>query len=224
MSNAEKLRRVRLSDHRTYLRKRYGYELPPGDDGREDLYEMLLTVSLGDGADRKMRQAIELWAPWMGDDEAEQIIDRINQTPDYQRKRTKRDLGKRWNLTYDERLAWGIRTVDPCDISEEEFLRRRKERKNFLALKRRLAAGRMTRAKYRDSFANSLSRTKPWEAEGKSRAKWYRERASGSETRCEANKASLLQATNPVSQSKSLEGRKRTVVEGRVRKKRSKAA
>ena len=72
MNNAERLRRVRLNDHGRYLRNRYGYELPDGDDGREDLYELLLTISLGDGADRKMRHAIELWAPWMSSEETAQ--------------------------------------------------------------------------------------------------------------------------------------------------------
>ena len=100
-----------LNDHSRYLRNRYGHELPNDDAGRDDLYELLLTISLGDGADRKMRHAIGLWAKWMSRDEIAQHIDGINRTPDYLRKRTARDLGGRWGLTYEERQAWGIRTV-----------------------------------------------------------------------------------------------------------------
>jgi hypothetical protein len=201
-STAERLRRVRLNDHTRYLRNRYGYELPDDDAGRDDLYELLLVISLGEGADRKMRNAIGLWAPWMSGEEANGIIGLINRTPDHLRKRTKHELGQIWGLTYEERQRLGIRTVAPCDLTEEEFQQRRKARKSFLQLKRRLAAGRMTRAQYRDSLANSLSRTKPWEAEGKSRAQWYRLRAKQDETRCGPNKAYLLQASNPVSLSK----------------------
>ena len=60
MTKAERFRRVRLNDHSRYLRNRYGHELPNDDAGRDDLYELLLTISLGDGADRKMRMRIGL--------------------------------------------------------------------------------------------------------------------------------------------------------------------
>ena len=82
MTKAERFRRVQLNDHSRYLRNRYGHELPNDDAGRDDLYELLLTISLGDGADRKMRHAIGLWAKWMSRDEIAQHIDGINRTPD----------------------------------------------------------------------------------------------------------------------------------------------
>jgi hypothetical protein len=146
-----------------------------------------------------MKMAIQIWAGWMADDEAEELIDRINLTPDNLRKRTARDMGERWGLTYEERQTWKIRTVRPCDITEEEFIRRQRGRKYFLELKRRLAAGRMTRAQYRDSLANSLSRTRPWVAEGIGRSTYYRRLKQARETTplsgtgCTPNKACLLQ-------------------------------
>jgi hypothetical protein len=198
LSKEENLRRQRLADHYRYLRGRYGTQLPPDDGGREDLYELLLVISSATCSYRKMKMATQIWAGWMADDEAEQLIDRVNQTPDYLRKRTKQKLGEIWGLTYDERQAWKIRTVRPCDITEEEFLRRQKDRKYFLELKRRLAAGRMTRAQYRDSLANSLSRTKPWVAEGVGRSTYYRRLKQARETTplsgtgSSANEACLL--------------------------------
>ena len=174
MTKAERFRRVQLNDHSRYLRNRYGHELPNDDAGRDDLYELLLTISLGDGADRKMRHAIGLWAQWMSRDEIAQHIDGINRTPDYLRKRTARDLGERWGLTYEERQAWGIRTVAPCDLTEEEFQQRRKDRKNYRQWLRRRSAGASTRAEW--LAANSLSRTKPWAAEDVSRRTWERRR------------------------------------------------
>jgi hypothetical protein len=175
VSKAELVRRIRLNDHTKYLRGRYGYELPNDDAGADDLYELLLVVSLGEGADRKMRHAIELWAPWMNGEEASELIDNVNRTPDHQRKRDQYEQGQIWGLTWEQRKKWGIRTVAPSDLTKEEFQQARKERKSFMQLRRRLAAGRKTRAQYRDSFANSLSRTQPWRAESMTRSKWYRQ-------------------------------------------------
>ena len=200
-SKEEVLRRLRLADHYRYIRGRYGHQLPDDDAGREDLYELLLVISLAAGCYRKMKMAVQIWAPWLGDQEAEELIDQINRTPDRERKRTAVDMGKRWRLTYEERQAWKIRTVRPCDITEEEFLRRQRDRKYFLELIRRLAAGRMTRAQYRDSLASSASRTKPWVKDGISRSQYYRrlkkerETTSPYATRCSANKVNLLKAS-----------------------------
>jgi hypothetical protein len=86
MSGDETIRRLRLGDVQKVLRSRYGHTLPDDDAGREDLHEMLLPISLGDGADRKMHHAIDLWAPWMDADERLALIDRVNRTPTYQRR------------------------------------------------------------------------------------------------------------------------------------------
>lgn len=222
LSPTEAFRRVRLGDHYRYLRGRYPDGLPGDDGGREDLYELLLIISLAAGCYRKMKMAIKNWAGWMSEDEAEQLVDSINRTPDYQRKRTARQMGEIWNLTYAERQSWGIRTVAPCDISEVEFLRRRRDRRNFRALRRRLAAGRMTRAQYRESLRNSLSQTKPWEAECISRRTWERRRKQA-DARCDANKAYLLQATNPASLSKLSGERKMSAEIASDRKSRKQA-
>jgi hypothetical protein len=57
------------------------------------------------------------------------------------------------------------------DFAMERKRRLERERQN----KERRAAGAMLRAEYE---ANSLSRTRPWDAEGISRATWYRRRAA----------------------------------------------
>jgi hypothetical protein len=157
------------------LRNRYGYKLPDDDAGREDLYELLLNVSLGDGADRKMRNAIATWAPWMSGEEASGLIDLINRTPDHQRKRDQYELGQIWGLTWKQRQDWGIRTVAPSDLTKEEFQQARKDRKAWMQWKRRHDCGKLTRAQWLE--ANSLSRTEPWKAEKMSRGKWYRLRS-----------------------------------------------
>ncbi len=56
-------------------------------------------------------------------------------------------------------------------ISKEEKYRRKNETRNAKRIKEARASGVIERAEYE---ANSLSKSKPWEAMGMSRAKWYR--------------------------------------------------
>ena|GEM_PF-2309051 len=176
----EMMRRLRLGDVLKVLRCRYGHTLPDDDAGRDDLRELLLPISLGAEAGRKMENAIEIWAPWMSTDEARRRVDEINRTPPYLRTPTARDLGQRLGLTWKERQSWGIRTIAPCDLTEEELAQRRKLRKEYRRWLRRRRAGGKTRNEY--LVANSISRTKPWEAEGISRPQWYRRRAKRHES------------------------------------------
>ena len=103
MSKAEIMRRLRLGDLQKVLRNHYGHTLPDDDAGREDLFELLLIASLGPEGERKMANAIEVNAPWMGADEASQLTDQINRIPTYLRKRTARELGNRLRVTNHER-------------------------------------------------------------------------------------------------------------------------
>src|SRR5262249_13209363 len=77
LSKEEIVRRLRLADHYRYIRGRYGQQLPDDDAGREDLYELLLVISLAAGCYRKMKMAIQIWAGWMSKEEAEELVDRI---------------------------------------------------------------------------------------------------------------------------------------------------
>lgn len=70
-------------------------------------------------------------------------------------------------LTRDERARLRIKTIRAFDMTREEAERQRREKENA---KRRT----VTRDEYE---ANSLSRTKPWEAEGICRRTWERHRA-----------------------------------------------
>jgi hypothetical protein len=176
-AKSETMRRLRLGDVQKVLRQRYGHTLPDDDAGREDLRELLLPISLGQEAGRKMENAVQVWAPWMNAAEAGQLMDEINRSPVYLRKPTGRELGERLRLTYQERQAWGIRTIAPCDLTDDELLERRKARAAFRKWKRRQAAGTRTRAKYLASFAKSQNKQRPWEQEGISRSQWFARRA-----------------------------------------------
>ena len=75
-AKSETMRRLRLGDVQKVLRWRYGPELPDDDAGRDDLHELFLPGSLGQGDWRKMKNAIEIWAPWMDAGEALEFINR----------------------------------------------------------------------------------------------------------------------------------------------------
>jgi hypothetical protein len=171
----EMIRRLRLGDLRKLLRDRCGPTLPDDDAGHEYLYELLLPVSVGPNAEIKMPNAIEVWAPWMSKQEAAQLIDQIKLTPIHQRKPNAKVLGQRLNLSYAQRQKLGIRTIAACDVTDAgmKLIRKRKRRERE-RLRRRLNGAR-SRAEY---LAASLTKTKPWNLEGISRAKWYRREIS----------------------------------------------
>jgi hypothetical protein len=166
---SEMIRRLRLSNLRKLFRNRYGPTLPDDDAGREDLHELLLPISLGPHADIKMSNAIEVWAPWMHEHEASQIIEQINRTPPRQRKPTARQLGKRLQLTNVERERLKLWTIAPHDMSPQQLLEQRKAKAKARMLKLRQLRGSKPQAA-------SNQRKKPWKIEGISRRTWYRRR------------------------------------------------
>jgi hypothetical protein len=77
------------------------------------------------------------------------------------------DIGEYLRLTDTERTAWGVRTIGGHDVPKRQRLLRRK----------RLARERQQRFRQERGarpHSQSVSRTKPWEAEGISRRTWYR--------------------------------------------------
>jgi hypothetical protein len=174
MASNETIRRLRYGDILKIIRRRYrqsGYVLPDDDAGREDLFELLLPISLGQGGDRKMRLAIGLYAPWMSPQDTEELIDRINLTPDSLRKPSARLLGQRMNLLSHDRKAWRIQTIRPVDMTDAELAEQRLATDRDRKQRRRRKAGSKPREIY---LAKSRTRNKPWERDGISRAQWYR--------------------------------------------------
>jgi hypothetical protein len=166
----EMRRRVRLGDLRRLLRARCGPILPDDDAGREYLHELLLPISVGPYANIKMANAIEIWAPWMPQEEAQSLIDR---TLISQRMPTARQLGERMGLTNAERERLRLKTIAACDLTLEQALQWRKA-------KRRARMRRLRRLRGAMPQATSTNRLRPWEREGISRATWYRRRETDS--------------------------------------------
>jgi hypothetical protein len=176
MKQSEGIRRTRLSDLRRLLNHRYGTSLPDDDAGREDLRELLMPISLGPDPQKRMLNAIGLWASWMPQDEIGLLIEDIERTEPKERKRTAKDLGERMNLTNELRGRLGIRTIAACDLTTEQAAEWRKAKRREQQRKRRAANGAKPRAEYE---RNSINRTKPWIAAGISRATWFRKRETG---------------------------------------------
>ena len=157
---------MRLGDLQKVLRWRYGPTLPDDDAGRDDLRLLLQTISMGQGDWTKLKNAIEIWAPWMNAGEALQLIDEVNRTPDYLRKPKARPLGEKLRLLNSERIRLGLRTIAPIDMTDEQLEEQRRNRKRAREQHRRRAKGSKPRDVY---LANSLSKLRPWQADGISR-------------------------------------------------------
>jgi hypothetical protein len=176
-SKAEIMRRLRLGHVRRLLRARWGPILPDDDCGREDLRELLLAISVGPHAEAKMPKAIEIHAPWMCRAESENLIDQVNRTPIYERKLTAKEVGKRHRVTNQDRERLRLWTIAPCDVTAEQLAEQRKAKKRERMFRLRQKRGRQTRKAC--LAAHSISRNKPWLAEGISRRSWYRKRGTG---------------------------------------------
>jgi hypothetical protein len=170
---SEMMRRLRLGNLRKLFRHRYGPTLPDDDAGREDLRELLLPISVSANAHIKMPNAIEVWAPWMQQQEAIALIDDINRTPRRRRMPTGKQLGKRLHVTNAERERLKLWTIAASDLTAQEVLAWRRAKAKARMRRLRHLHGRKPRAEYE---AASFSRTKPWLALGISRRTWERRR------------------------------------------------
>jgi hypothetical protein len=85
------------------------------------------------------------------------------------------ELGRMLNLMQIERLDPEVmaKNIRPIDKDDAEVAEERKAKKAARKRARRRAAGAVPRSEYE---SNSISRQRPWEAEGISRSTWYRRR------------------------------------------------
>jgi hypothetical protein len=155
---------------------RYGHQLPDDDAGRDDAFVMAHALAWRPNAQRRIPAWLSLNAPWMGSTEAQALTTTVIAKP----IRWSADkLGKRLNLTEADRHRLKITTIGSVDVNKAERLARRQERKRLREQERRRAAGAKSRAEYE---AQSISKAKPWEALGMSRASWYRHQRQTAET------------------------------------------
>jgi hypothetical protein len=174
----ERWRRLRLADLRAlFLWRHRGKVLSHDDDsGIEDLEELLYPISLGRRPKEAMRFEISERAPWV-ETEIEPFIARILNLPRDIRMPKARTLGKRLRVTNEECQWLGISsTIKPFDMTDEDLAEQKRARHRA---RMRAKRERVPRRIYEE---NSLSRRKPWEAEGMTRPTWYRHQRKARET------------------------------------------
>jgi len=122
-----------------------------------------------------MPNTIEVWAPWMQQQEATELVENINRTPRRQRLPSAKQLGKRLRLTNGERERLKLWTIAASDLTPEQA--RAWSKAKAKARKRRLrqSHGSKPRAEYEAASAN---RARPWLALGISRRTWYYRRCT----------------------------------------------
>jgi len=169
------LETMRLREIEAIIRHRHGNGIPDpcGSDDVETCQAYLRAVAFTPNVQDLASWAL-VWAPWATDDVIEAIAAR--------RSRRKRMIGaeavaRLLFVTLAERTALGLRTIGACDVSIEDRRQlavvEKRTRDRARQEQKRRAAGRIPRDSYE---AASVSRLKPWLAEGISRAAWYRRR------------------------------------------------
>ena len=175
--------RLRIGDLNKLFAHRYGgsratYVFPDDDSGLEDL--KILIHSYAWSNPLAIPRIIKIRAPWA---DAEAIISEVDAYPKKWRATT---LGKILNSPERNRKL-RLRTIAPVDMTPEE----RRDYSRILSNGQPTQVsgdevGMKTRAEY---VANTLSRDKPWEAEGISRRTWYRRRTRTAWHKSGRNKA-----------------------------------
>src|SRR5262249_33843760 len=118
--------------------------------------------------------ALTLAAERMGGSVTEDDVEAILERADAMRQcRSADKLARFLGVTYAQRERLGLNTIGSIDVDKRcRTLLRRHKKRRYDERKRR-ARGARPRTEYEES---SLMRAKPWEAEGISRATWYRRR------------------------------------------------
>jgi hypothetical protein len=160
---------------RLYLH-RWGRHLPDDDAGRDDLHLALAYVA---GLEGKIEWAADR-APWLPREDAEALAAEISVAPRWLKARA---LSERLGLTERERIALGIETIRPIDVNDETLAERTRQKDRERKARNRKLAGAPKPI--------PLSQSKPWEAEGISKATWYRRRKASETKSVRDNSLSL---------------------------------
>lgn len=116
-----------------------------------------------------MENYIQLNAPWLSKSEGEQLKELARSAPPP--RQTADELAGELGVTISERTRLGFKTIGAIDCDRKQREERRRTIANLRRAANRRKSGQKMRAEY---FEASLSRMKPWEAEGVSRSTWYR--------------------------------------------------
>jgi hypothetical protein len=125
-----RLAHLRWSELKRLMRLRYRTAMPDTCEARRDL-EILISYATLTG--KKPQHIVEIWAPWMDQDEADHLA---AQRPILHRAD---DLAKRLDLSYCDRQRLAIHTIGAVDVDQAERDRLRRERCNEAKRQKRAA-------------------------------------------------------------------------------------
>lgn len=159
---------IRLRElERLYERRYRGRALPDDDDGRDSLELVAHHIAhLRGEVEHHIVAWASLWCPWLPQAEASALAARVAANP---RRFKASTLAWRLRLTEVERAELEVTTIRSIGCITDQDVAERRRRRD-----RERKAGR--RALARRARPEPLSRAKPWENEGVSRATWYRRR------------------------------------------------
>ena len=161
----------RVEELQRLAHDRHGDTLPDNDEGRDFVFAIAAHLI----EPKRIRRWLDEAAPWFDEDDADELVVRITRKR-YRFRAAK--LGQLLAVTWAEQTHLELDTITAIDtppqvIAAARAQRRARQRERGRAWqeRQRRKQGRKPRTQYE---AESKSRTKPWEAEGMSRATWYR--------------------------------------------------
>jgi len=166
----------RMRDITALIEFRHGGEIPETDDRQYQFVIAQLVKSSLPTLEAQIERIEECYfahCKWIKNPE-EEIRGILESIRHFDHMMSAPKTGRMVGLKLAERDALGIKSMSPCDISPKAFKalcrQRKRENDRISASRKRAKAGAKTRSEYEE---NSLSRSKPWVAEGISRSTWY---------------------------------------------------
>ncbi|TJV42389.1 MAG: hypothetical protein E5Y02_14740 [Mesorhizobium sp.] len=172
---------ARLRELERVIATRYGTMLPETDDA--DLFIEVAAYSLnahclivGADLDKVLTDWCHRWAPWALRRAGTIIRPILNRLVGRRYQMKADEAARKICLTLVERTALEIKTMGACDFSARVRKGVAKDVKRSGDRARQTAKRRARGVEPRESWLakNSLSKGRPWDAEGISRAQWYR--------------------------------------------------
>ncbi len=128
-----RLAHLRWSELKRLMRLRYRTAMPETCEARRDLSILIGYAVL---TNKRPSHIVEIWAPWLPEDEAD---DMARQRPILHRAD---DLAHKIDLRYCDRQALAIKTIGAVDCDQDERERLRCQRRNEAKLKKRAEAAK----------------------------------------------------------------------------------
>lgn len=206
---------ARVRELERIITSRYGVVLPETDDA--DLFIEVAAYSLnahcqskGLDLDKVLADWCHRWAPWALQRAGTIVRPILNMLVGRKYQMKADEAARKICLTLLERTALEIKTMGACDFSARVRKGIAKDVKRSGDRSRQTAKRRARGVEPRESWLakNSLSKGRPWDAEGISRAQWYRRfRETGPSLVGMSTKSDTLVSSVPVDPSQEAPSR-----------------